>query len=38
MLSEERYKKYIKGLGFIYIVAGLVLILWEQFFVRFGLF
>jgi hypothetical protein len=37
-LSEERYKKYIKGLGAIYIVAGIGLIVWEQVFVQFGLF
>jgi hypothetical protein len=37
LLSEEQYKKYIKGLGFIYILAGVGLIIWEQIFVRLGL-
>jgi len=30
LLSENGYRRYIKGLGIIFIVAGLVLIIWEQ--------
>jgi hypothetical protein len=30
LLSEQAYKKYIKGLGVLYILAGSSLIAWEQ--------
>jgi hypothetical protein len=30
LLSEEGYKRYIKGLGVLFIVAGACLIAWEQ--------
>jgi len=34
LLSEENYKKYIKGLGVLFIVVGVGLIAWEQGFAR----
>jgi hypothetical protein len=34
LLSEEGYRKYIKGLGVVFILAGCFLIAWEQGFVR----
>ncbi|MFO1414829.1 MAG: hypothetical protein U1F10_13155 [Burkholderiales bacterium] len=29
-LSEEQYRKYIKGIGYVFMLAGIVLVLWEQ--------
>jgi len=36
-LSEEGYKKYIKGLGILFIAGGAGLIAWEQVILRLGL-
>ena|ERR1022692_2276764 len=30
LLSEENYKKYIKGLGVVFVIVGACLIVWEQ--------
>ena len=30
LLSEENYKKYIRGLGIFFIAAGCGLIIWDQ--------
>ena len=30
LLSEEGYKRYMKGFGILFIIFGLGLILWEQ--------
>ena len=30
LLSEDAYKRYIKGLGFVFIVAGFGCIGWDQ--------
>lgn len=35
-LSEENYKKYIKGLGILFIMIGVCLVAWEQIIVRFN--
>lgn len=34
LLSEENYKNYMKGLGALFILVGLLLIVWEQGLVR----
>ncbi len=37
LLSEEGYKRYIKGLGVLFVISGLCLIVWEQWLAhRFG--
>lgn len=35
-LSEENYKKYMKGIGALLIVVGICLVAWEQVIVRFA--
>jgi hypothetical protein len=30
LLSEKSYKRYIKGLGIIFIIAGVTLVAWEH--------
>jgi hypothetical protein len=30
LLSEDGYKRYMKGLGVLFVISGLCLIVWEQ--------
>ncbi len=29
-LSEAQYRAYIKGIGYVFMLVGIVLVLWEQ--------